>query len=148
MIISTAQLADLLGITTRRVNQLAKEGIAVRSSPGKFDASASVQNMLTHVSVRTEAKGVNIDLDREKTRLASEQADQVAFKNRQARGELLPASDVEAEWADVLRKVRAGVLACTSRIRNRLPHLTMTDGEVIDRELREALTELGNDKTV
>lgn len=146
VILATAQLADLLGLSSRRVNQLAREGIVVRSAPGKFDAPASVQNYVTHMAGRSQEKEAGVELDREKTRLAREQAENVALKNRKARGELLDRGEVEREWSDILRKVRAGVLASTSRIRNRLPHLTIDDAEAIDRELREVLTELGDDR--
>jgi phage terminase Nu1 subunit (DNA packaging protein) len=44
MILKTAQIALLLGLTTRRVNQLAEEGITVRAGHGSFDGPASIQN--------------------------------------------------------------------------------------------------------
>jgi phage terminase Nu1 subunit (DNA packaging protein) len=59
------------------------------------------------------------------------------------RGESLDAKVVEREWSDVLRMVRAGVLAVVSRVRSRLPHLTAQDARVIDEELRAALRTLG-----
>jgi hypothetical protein len=41
--------------------------------------------------------------------------------------------------------VRAGVLAVTSRVRARLPHLTSSNLAVLDDELRQALTALVDD---
>ena len=64
---------------------------------------------------------------------------------RQKRGALLDADTVVREWSDVLRQVRAGVLAVTSRVRAQLPHLTAHDAGVLDRELRQALTALADD---
>jgi len=55
----------------------------------------------------------------------------------------VPAADVEREWGDVLRQVRARILAVPSRLRQSLT-LAPADVELIDRELCEALTELGN----
>jgi len=49
---------------------------------------------------------------------------------------------VARAWADVLRNVRAGVLAVTSRVRARLPHLSAQDAAVVDEELRQALAAL------
>ena len=60
------------------------------------------------------------------------------------RGELLEADAVAREWQDILRQLRAGVLAVTSQVRSRLPHLTPADADVIDREIRDALTVLGH----
>jgi terminase small subunit / prophage DNA-packing protein len=45
----------------------------------------------------------------------------------------------------VLRTVRAGMLAVLSRAAQRLPHLTAHDVTMIDREVRDVLTEIGND---
>ena len=61
---------------------------------------------------------------------------------RRRNGELVEAEAVAREWAAVLRAVRAGVLAVTSRVRAQLPHLSPGDAEVIDRELRAALRAL------
>ena len=65
-------------------------------------------------------------------------------KVRRAQGELIEAAAVEAEWSGVLRTVRVGMLAVPSRAAQRLPHLTAADVAVIDREVRDALTEVGN----
>jgi phage terminase Nu1 subunit (DNA packaging protein) len=63
---------------------------------------------------------------------------------RKRRGELLDADTVARQWSDVLRRVRAGVMAVPSRVRAQLPRLTAQDIEVIDRELRDALTVLAD----
>jgi phage terminase Nu1 subunit (DNA packaging protein) len=63
---------------------------------------------------------------------------------RQKRGSVLDAEVVARRWEVLGREVQARVLACTSRIRAALPHLTTHDAEVIDRELRAALTGLAD----
>ena len=62
----------------------------------------------------------------------------------QRRGELVPAADVERTWADILRGVRARMIAVPGRVGARLGHLTVGDVAVIDAEVRAALTEVGN----
>src|SRR5690606_21480260 len=81
-----------------------------------------------------------------RARLGREQADREAMKNAEVRREMIPASSVEREWAEILRSGRSRLLACTSRIKSRLPHLTAHDGQTIDRELRDALSELSHDQ--
>jgi phage terminase Nu1 subunit (DNA packaging protein) len=51
---------------------------------------------------------------------------------------------VAREWEHIVRQTRSAVLARTSRIRAALPHLTAHDADVIDRELRAALTALAD----
>jgi phage terminase Nu1 subunit (DNA packaging protein) len=62
------------------------------------------------------------------------------------RGMLLEREAVLATWSNIFRMVRARVLAVVSRVRARLPHLTAQDAQLIDEELRAALTELGEDR--
>jgi phage terminase Nu1 subunit (DNA packaging protein) len=65
----------------------------------------------------------------------------LALKNAAARGELLDADAVEADWHNTLRQVRAGMLAVPSRAGARLPHLTTHDVAEIDAEVRAVLAE-------
>jgi phage terminase Nu1 subunit (DNA packaging protein) len=54
---------------------------------------------------------------------------------------LVEAAAIEAEWAGVLRMIRASLLAVPSRVAARLPHLH--DVSEIDAEIRAALGEIG-----
>jgi terminase small subunit / prophage DNA-packing protein len=67
----------------------------------------------------------------------------VEIANAHSRGALVDAEAVQREWSDVLRGVRAGMLATSSRCAARLPHLSMHDVAEIDAEVRAALTALG-----
>jgi phage terminase Nu1 subunit (DNA packaging protein) len=49
---------------------------------------------------------------------------------------------VEREWAAILTRLRARLLAAPSRAGQRLPHLTAHDVAALDREIRDALAEL------
>lgn len=80
---------------------------------------------------------------KQRGRLAAAQADLAELKPAQMRGELVEAKAVEAEWSSVLRTIRAGMLAVPSRVAARLPHLTRHDLAEVDREIRQALLELG-----
>lgn len=76
-------------------------------------------------------------------RVANAQAQKVELANAKARGELLPAVDVQREWEGVLRDVRAAMLAVPARVQQRLPKLSTADVAAIDDEIRSALTALG-----
>jgi phage terminase Nu1 subunit (DNA packaging protein) len=75
--------------------------------------------------------------------LIREQANREAPCNAALRRELLPAAEVEAVWAATLTGLRARLLALPSRAQQRLGHLTAHDVVALDREVRDALTELG-----
>jgi hypothetical protein len=58
------------------------------------------------------------------------------LSERQIMDGIAANSAVEAEWSNVLRTVRAGMLAVPSRAAQRLPHLTPFDVSEIDKEVR------------
>jgi phage terminase Nu1 subunit (DNA packaging protein) len=66
---------------------------------------------------------------------------------KKRREESVDIEEVARAWGAVAREVRSGVMAVTSRIRARLPHLTAHDASVIDEELRAALQALADDRT-
>lgn len=142
VLMHTERLAELLGITVRRLHQLVGEGVAVKTAPGEFDAGATVRNMLAAASRKGEAKSADTAMSIQKERLAREQADAIAAKNARLRGELVPAAEVERRWSDVLRRIRSGVLAVPARVRQSCPHFTARDVTTIDGELRRVLDDL------
>ena len=137
------EICALLGITPAAVRDLTSKGIVKRLSRGAYDIDVSVPAYCAHL--RETASGRGGELASERARLAREQADQVAMRNRLARQELVPVIEVEREWSLTLRGVRDGVLAVPSRVQQRLPHLTAHDVAEIDHELRAALSELADD---
>ena len=83
------------------------------------------------------------EASKQRARLAAAQADLDELKAAKIRGELVEASAIEQEWANVLRVVRAVMLAVPSRVAARLPHLSKHDIVEIDAEVRAALSEIG-----
>lgn len=79
----------------------------------------------------------------ERGRLAAAQANLAELKARKMAGELVEASEVEREWADMLRTVRAGMLAVPQRVAQRCPMLDAHTVAEIDAEIRAVLKEIG-----
>lgn len=146
--VSAKELAELFGISDRTVRDLYDRGIVKKSARGRYLLTESVQLYTAHLRGVAAGRGGEdgvVDLTAERARLAKEQADAVSLKNAASRRELVPAVDIERGWTTVCRRVRNAMLAVPSRVRQSLPHLTAYDGSVIDREIRDALSELGND---
>jgi terminase small subunit / prophage DNA-packing protein len=139
------QLGALLGIGVRHVDDLADKGILEKVSRGRFAVRRSVTGYCAFLRNHAEQRSPTPTHAAEKLRYAKEQADKLALANAATRRELVPASEVESTWAGILRDVRAAMLSLPSRIQQRLPHLSATDTETIDREVRDTLTEAAND---
>ncbi|WP_298303012.1 terminase small subunit [uncultured Erythrobacter sp.] len=140
------ELSEWLGLSARQIYRHETEGHVVKLGKNRFDLQASVRTYCEWLRDQAHygrpATGTaKSALAEETLRLKREQADAVALKNAQARGELVATSDVERAWAGVLRTVRAAMLSVPSRIQARLAHLSADDVSVIDREVRDALTQ-------
>ncbi len=128
------------------LTELKNRGIAVHLSKNSYDLAATVRAYVQHLRGTASGRGGEehvLTLTGERARLSRAQAEAVEMKNAVARAELVPAADVERAWGDVLRQVRARILAVPSRLRQSLT-LAPADVELIDRELRAALMELGH----
>jgi phage terminase Nu1 subunit (DNA packaging protein) len=145
-VMAEAELADFLGLATASVRDLARNGTAIKTGRGRYDVRQSTGRYIARLRDHASKAGrpVNSDLAAEKLRLAKEQADKLELSNQAARRELLPASEVEREWSEILRHLRAAILALPSRIGQRVPALTQTDLAAIDGEIRDLLGELSN----
>lgn len=143
MKLTTAQLAILLGLTTRRINQLAEEGVMVRTAHGEFDAPASIQAYVALAANKGKGKDAEIDKEREEARLKKEQADTQELKNAKLRNELLPVDEVSRIWSEQISSLRSGLLAVVSRVRQRIS-LSAEDAVVLDEEIRDAMTKLAD----
>ena len=144
--VTAAHLGDLVGITDRQVRTLGTEGIVPRLPNGTYPLRASIRAYCARMREAAAGRGQmgpKSSLTAQRLRLVREQADRAELQNRALRGELVPAADVEAEWAAVATALRARLLALPARVHQRLPHLTAAEVAALDREVRDALTELG-----
>lgn len=147
--ISEADLADLLGLTSNRVRVLTRDGLLKRVAPATYnqrDAVRAYCDNLRTLAARAgrQATPEGEALKAEKLRLAKHQADKIELQNAQLRRELLPAAEVERTWSEMLRDVRAALLAVGTRCGAVLPHLSAHDVQTIDREIKTALEGLAD----
>lgn len=144
--VTAVELAAYLDVIPRTVWRLADEGLVVRAGRGRYDLAASVRTYVTHIRAMAAGRAGDeqAGLTAERARLAREQADAVALRNAIARGEMVPAADVEREWSSILRNVRSRMLAVPSRVAARVPTLTKADVALVEHEVAAALTELAD----
>lgn len=141
-IMRTRDLAAELGISPRRLNQLAEEGVAVRVARGRFDATATIKAVKAATGKRAARSAEKMAREAQRERLAKERADALAMTNAQKRSALVSADEVEKRWDKIARRIRSKLLAVPARLEKNMPHLTPKDVAAIDAELRRVLTEL------
>ena len=139
-------LCELLALSSGALADLKKRGIAVHLGHDAYDLEATVSAYVQHlrgIAAGWGSADQAVQLTTERARLAKEQADAQALKNAKLRGEQVDAAEVERAWADVLRQVRSRILSVPSRLRQDVT-MNAADAQLLDRELRDALSELGH----
>ncbi len=143
--VTAAEMAEWLGLTPNRVHALGRDGVLPRTADKLYPLRASVRAYADHARQLAKGKATDAALAAEKLRLATANARKVELQNLRAEGQLVPATDVEREWADVLRTLRAAFLSLPSRAAAKLGHLTPHDLAALDAEVRDVLMELAED---
>lgn len=145
--LTTLELADLFGVSDRTIRDLVARGVIEKTARDTFPLRATVNRYTAHLREMAAARGgqATAGLTEARERVTREKADQIALRNAELRRDLLPAAEVEDTWMGIVRRIRSQVLAVPNRCHQRLPHLTPADTAAIDREIRDALTEIAAD---
>lgn len=140
--VSAAQLADLLGVSGRRVAQLAQEGAIPKAARGVYPLPEAVRAYCAYAKANPDGRPRKMQtLEAEKTRLTRAQAELAEVKAAQARGDLLPVQAVQARWIETVTALRAALLAVPPRIAAQAG-LDRAAAALLDAEMREALDQI------
>ncbi|MCK6102897.1 MULTISPECIES: hypothetical protein [unclassified Brevundimonas] len=147
--ISEAEFSALIGVTSRRVRDLVRDGVLHKTTRNRrlgFLLPDEVQSYCKHLRERAVAQGQTDELKIERVRKERAAAEKIELQNAALRGELVSVAAVKQEWGGVVRDVRAGMLAVSARVGAVLPALTPHDISIIDREIHSALEGMADDK--
>lgn len=117
--VATTELAAVLGISARRVQQLAQDGILDTVERGKFELSAAVQayirflgrDAMTEEDKKLESakRKAEATLKLSKAKIAKAQADELS-------GQMHRSEDVAAMIADLIYTIRGALMAFPGRV--------------------------------
>lgn len=133
----------LLGVSVSVVHDRLSRGLLRADGRNRMLVAENVRLYADELRLAAGRHGAG-HRDPAKVRLTEGQARLVELKVAQAEGRLLDAAEVEREWGDLLRQIRAGMLSLSSRLGARIPSLTRAEVEVIDDEVRQLLTLMGS----
>ena len=141
---STSRLAELTGMARETVAKRLKEAGMTPEVQGK--AKMWETRDALPILYDAVAEAGQYDLTAERARLAHHQANNEQLKECQARGELIPAEQVQSRWAAMVMAMRAKMLALPGRLASKAMTAT-TIREVEDyarEEIYFALDELAS----
>jgi phage terminase Nu1 subunit (DNA packaging protein) len=143
-------LAKLLNLTEVRIQQLAKDGIIVKETRGRYDLWASIKGYVKYLQDRAIGRGVRDDEggDYEKhrgrlTKAKADEAERIAALNA---GRSHDATAVELVWADMIQNAKTRLsnipAKATPEVRSILPNPKVY--AILERHINEALAELSD----
>lgn len=91
-LVTDAELAELLGVSARRVRQMAEIGTLERTERGRYELGASIRALLDH------AAGTGSELQKERTRKVRADADMAEMELALRRGELAHVDLYRRVW--------------------------------------------------
>lgn len=146
---TTAELASLIGVSTRRVQQLTAEGILPQVNKGHYLLAASVQAYLSHkmgetlspeeLSIERRRREADTVLKESKAKIARLEAE-VADNNYHR------AEDVEEFMEALIFEMRGILISLPGRLAVDVAHSTNAAecGEIIKQEVYQAMRALSN----
>lgn len=149
-VLRRAELARFCGVAFTTIDAWVAAGCPhTRDSRGLLFNSAEVIAWLRQRAAEEGSSEDNLDLSKERARLAKEQADKVAIGNAKLRGELLSAEDVVTGWESAIIRARELLLTIPAGMADEVMGLAAVGDrqgvhDLLDDRIRGALAELSN----
>ena len=149
-IVTTNRLAFVLGITARRVQQLAGEGVFNKVSRGKFHLSESIQKYISY-QLLLEKKKYNkndLEINEAKRKRETEEAFLKEMELEKRRGELLEKSEVINTWQKILSVIKTRSMALPTKLAPQIIGMDRVADikNALDKEINGFLTEISEAK--
>lgn len=145
---SVETIANLLEISARQVQSLAKRGIIPKSDNGRYALVPAVQGYLRFLRSRAingDVASAGGDGDY-KARLTRARAEIAEMEAERVRGSLVAVDDVTRVWGEAATNLRARMLALPHKVAPMIAVETdiTTCHQVIETEVHGVLSELAN----
>ncbi len=118
--VSSKVLADLIGISDRRVRQLGEEGVFFRAAKGRYKLAESIKNYILTLKVANDSNVVidsdKIDLETEKALKERVNRHISELKLAKMKGEVHSSDDVCRVMTDMLASFKTHLLNMPSKL--------------------------------
>lgn len=148
--VNSATLEKIIGVSDRRIRQLAEENTIVRAAKGRYKLMDSIINYILTLKVQMEAGNVDLDgeIDLEEEKAIHERVKRhiSELKLQVMKGDLHKSKDVERVMTDMLISVKTKLLSMPTKLAPLLVARNDVDyiRAAINKEVFEALNELKN----
>jgi len=122
--ISVEEFAEMVRVTPKTVNLWIRSGMPVASTGSQGRGNGSRIDLKAAVTWYFLENAEAVELNRQRSRLAREQADAKALENAASRQDLVPLSMIEREFSGLLAEIRTNALAIPSKVAPELEGLS------------------------
>lgn len=138
--VKSDELGKILNLTTRRINQLAQEGILQRDYSGKFDLRKAIPAYIDYQLNESD------ELKLEKTAHEKIKREKSELELKLMKNELHRSEDVEAVMTDMILRCRSRLLNIPSKAAPLIIGYkdVMRIQNVLQKQIEEALNELAD----
>ena len=147
--VAAGVLSKMLGISDRRIRQLADEGVIIRVSQGRYNLEKSIKGYVLNLKIANSSKEQfrlddELDLEKEKAKHERVKRQMDEMKLSLMRGRMHKSEDVEAVMTDMLANFKARCLNLPAKL---TPQLVSRDDKgyimsLLTDEINQALQEL------
>lgn len=128
-LVSDEVLADLVGVSSRRIRQLAEVGTLERTERGRYELGPAIRALLEN------AAGTGSELQRERTRKVRADADLAELELAKQKKLVAPIEEFEKVWRHQCALIRSGLLQIPQRV------VLQILGESDERRMKSILTD-------
>jgi phage terminase Nu1 subunit (DNA packaging protein) len=136
--VSVVELAELLDLSTRRIQQLAAAGVIPRLEHGKYRLLPALHGYFAFLQACMTREGSSSELTRQRARLARAQAERLEAQNAEMRRRFAPRWLIERVIEACGKKAAKALGEIVPAIRRRLPELSPTAQRIIEVEVESA----------
>lgn len=112
---STKEISEILGLSSRRIQQLAKENVLARVKHGKYDLPHSIQAYIEYLKEQNKTVE-QMDFNQEKTLLTRANRMKAEMELKIMKGEVHRSEDIEKVMNDMLSSFRAQMLVIPGKV--------------------------------
>lgn len=146
-ICTTSELAGIMGLSPRRLQQLVSEGVLETIEEGRFLLGESVQRYITYIKGNgrsEEEKKLDLEKKKAEVKMKKARARREELQTAELDGSMYRAEDVEAWCTDLVYGFKGSIMALPPRV---AVDVAAEDnpamcGEIIKKEVRLLLMEL------
>lgn len=147
--VSTTELASILGVTARRVQQMAQDGTIVAVKRGRFNLAESVQRYIAFISSKDKDISQQ-DKARQDAEVSIKKAKAViaVMEAQELQGKMHRSEDVESMTEDLIYAIRGMLVALPGRLAvdTAAAETPAEVSEIIRKEIYKIMSELSEYK--